>query len=121
MEIGNGVVVDVGAVVEARRVGEGSVVEIGARIGRGAVVGKVCCYFISPQLMSGFVDRRQHCKIGPLCEVAAGEVVPDYTVIYGHGMRRVDTSGVGDLKMKMIAKQVEVLRKLIPSNLAKFQ
>ncbi|KAG4443824.1 hypothetical protein IFR05_000724 [Cadophora sp. M221] len=100
--IENGVVVEVGATVEARRIGEGSVIEVNARIGKGAVVGK-------------------HCKIGPLCEVAEGEVLPDFTVLYGNGMRRLDTSGVEDLKLKMVAKQVEVLRKLIPSNLAKFQ
>ncbi len=66
-------------------------------------------------------ERWQHCKIGPLCEVAEGEVLPDFTVIYGNGSRRIDKSGAEDLKMKMIARQVEVLRKLIPSNLAKFQ
>ncbi|KAE8451595.1 hypothetical protein EG329_003668 [Mollisiaceae sp. DMI_Dod_QoI] len=100
--IENGVVVEVGATVEAKRVGEGSVIEVNAKIGRGAVLGK-------------------HCKIGPLCEVAEGEVLPDFTVIFGNGMRRTDSSGVEDLKMKMVARQVEVLRKLIPSNIAKFQ
>lgn len=64
---------------------------------------------------------KKHCKIGPLCEIAPGEIVPDFTVVYGHGSRRVDNSGIEDLKMKMVARQVEVLRKLIPSNLAKFQ
>lgn len=63
----------------------------------------------------------QHCKIGPLCEVAEGEVLPDFTVIYGNGLRRLDKSGVEDMKLKMVDRQVEVLRKLIPSNLAKFQ
>ncbi|CZS98919.1 hypothetical protein WAI453_008473 [Rhynchosporium graminicola] len=100
--IENGVVVEVGATVEARRIGEGSVVEVNARIGKGAVLGK-------------------HCKIGPLCEVGEGEVLPDFTVIYGNGMRKLDTSGAEDLKLKMGVKQVEVLRRLIPSNLAKFQ
>ncbi|KAL2075794.1 hypothetical protein VTL71DRAFT_737 [Oculimacula yallundae] len=100
--IENGVVVEVGATVEARRIGEGSVIEVNAKIGKGAIVGK-------------------HCKVGPLCEVAEGEVLPDFTILYGNGMRRLDTSGVEDFKLKMVAKQVEVLRKLIPSNLAKFQ
>jgi dynactin-6 len=63
----------------------------------------------------------QHCKIGPLCEVAEDEVIPDYTVIYGDGLRRIDKSGVEDLKLKMVVRQAEVLRKLIPSNLAKYQ
>jgi len=56
-----------------------------------------------------------------MCEVRAGEIVPDYTVVYGYGERRIDKSGVEDLKLKMIARQVDVLRKLIPSNPAKFQ
>lgn len=116
--IENGVVVEVGAVVEARRVGEGTVIEVNAKIGKGAVVGKV--WLTLPYWNAGS-DRFQHCKIGPMCEVAEGEVLPDYTVLYGNGMRRLDTSGVEDLKLKVVAKQVEVLRKLIPSNLAKFQ
>ncbi|PBP25343.1 transferase hexapeptide domain protein [Diplocarpon rosae] len=98
----NAVVVEVGATVEARRVGEGTVVENNARIGKGAVLGK-------------------HCKVGPMCEVAEYECLPDYTVLYGNGLRRLDSSGVENLKLKNIAKQVEVLRRLIPSNLAKFQ
>lgn len=39
--IENGVVIEVGAVVEAKRVGEGCVIEVNARIGKGAVLGKV--------------------------------------------------------------------------------
>ncbi|TVY19478.1 Dynactin subunit 6 [Lachnellula arida] len=96
------VVVETGAVVEARFVGTGTTIEVGARIGKGAVVGK-------------------HCKIGPLSEIGEGEEVPDFTVIFGDGMRRIDRSGVENQKLKTIARQVEVLRKLIPSNLAKFQ
>jgi len=53
--------------------------------------------------------------------VRDGETLPDLTVVYGNGMRRVDNSGVEDLKLKMVGLQTEVLRKLIPSNLAKFQ
>ncbi len=39
--IENGVVVEVGAVVEAKTVGEGTVIEVQAKIGKGAVLGKV--------------------------------------------------------------------------------
>jgi len=56
-----------------------------------------------------------------MCEVADREVVPDFTVIYGNGLRRIDASGVEALKLKMVGRQVDVLRKLIPTNLAKFQ
>jgi dynactin-6 len=43
--IENGVVVEVGAVVEAKTVGEGSVIEVNAKIGKGAILGKVCVKF----------------------------------------------------------------------------
>lgn len=39
--LGRGVIVEQGAAVEAVVVGEGSVVEVRARVGRGCVVGKV--------------------------------------------------------------------------------
>lgn len=40
--IDNGVVVEVGAVVEGKRIGEGSVIEVNAKVGKGVVLGKVC-------------------------------------------------------------------------------
>jgi dynactin-6 len=49
------------------------------------------------------------------------EVLPDHTIIYGTGMRRTDGSGVDELKVKMVQQQVKVLKKLIPSNLVKWQ
>jgi len=95
-------VIEVGATIEARVIGEGSLIEVNAVIGRGSTVGK-------------------HCKIGPLCTVAENETIPDYTVVFCDGTRRVDRSGVEELKAKMVAKQVDVLRRLIPTNLSKFQ
>jgi dynactin-6 len=56
-----------------------------------------------------------------MCHVADGEIIPNFTVIYGNGLRRIDASGIEDLKLKMVGRQIDVLRKLIPSNLAKFQ
>jgi dynactin-6 len=51
------VVVEVGAVVEARSVGEGSVIEINAKVGNGAVIGKVWVYaFSSPFFL--FLSQR---------------------------------------------------------------
>jgi dynactin-6 len=41
--LGNNVVVETGAVVEAYELGEGCVVEVGAVVGRGCIIGKVCC------------------------------------------------------------------------------
>lgn len=53
--------------------------------------------------------------------MAEGEELSDYTVVYGNGMRRIDKSGVEDLKLKMISQHAGVMKKLISSNLAKFQ
>ncbi|EPE27762.1 Trimeric LpxA-like enzyme [Glarea lozoyensis ATCC 20868] len=100
--IEDGVIVEVGATVESKVIGEGCVIEVNAKVGRGSLLGT-------------------HCKIGPLCEVAEDEVLPDYTVLFANGMRRIDNSGVEDLKLKMVARQIDVLRRLIPSNLTKFQ
>lgn len=44
MAIEDHVVVETNAVVEARTLGAGTTVEVGARIGKRAVVGKVCFY-----------------------------------------------------------------------------
>lgn len=65
--------------------------------------------------------RAQHCILTPQSVIPPGEVVPDFTVIYSNGTRRMDKRGVIDLKNKAQARQIEVLRKLIPSNPAKFQ
>jgi dynactin-6 len=118
--IENGVVIEVGATVEAKVVGEGSIVEVNAKIGRGSVIGRVR-WVLWLDFLNISTDLFQHCKIGPLCEVAEDEVLADFTVIFGDGMRRIDGSGVEDLKLKMVGRQREVLRKLIPSNLAKFR
>ncbi|KAK3900895.1 trimeric LpxA-like protein [Staphylotrichum tortipilum] len=101
--VGDYVVVEVGAVIEAGEtvVGEGTVVGVGARVGAGAVVGK-------------------HCTLTPHSEIAAGEVVPDFTVVYSNGLRRTDKRGVAELKNKGLARQIDVLRRMIPSNPAKF-
>lgn len=38
----NGVIIETGAIVEAKLVGQASIIEINAKIGRGAIIGKVC-------------------------------------------------------------------------------
>ncbi|CAD6506143.1 BgTH12-07073 [Blumeria graminis f. sp. triticale] len=101
INIENGVIIETGAVVEASIIGEGCILEVNSKIGKGAILGKFC-------------------KIGPSCEVIDKEIIPDFTVIYGTGQRRIDTSGIESLKLKMVAKQIDVLRKLIPSSVAHF-
>lgn len=66
-------------------------------------------------------DSTQFCKIGALCRVAENEIIPDYTVLFGENRRRTDTSDIDDLKLKLVSRQAEVLRKLVSGNLAKWQ
>ncbi|TGJ88426.1 hypothetical protein E0Z10_g347 [Xylaria hypoxylon] len=96
--------VEVGVVIESGGtvIGEGCHVGVGSRIGKGAQLGK-------------------HCVLTPKSVIRPGEVVPDFTVVYSNGTRRLDKRGMIDLKNKAQARQIEVLRKLIPSNPAKFQ
>ena len=38
----DGVIVEVGAVIEGKRINDGCHIEVNAKIGKGAVLGKVC-------------------------------------------------------------------------------
>ncbi|KAK3692327.1 trimeric LpxA-like protein [Podospora appendiculata] len=102
--LGDYVTVEVGASIETGDtvVGEGTNIGVGSKIGGGAVVGK-------------------HCTLTPYTVVAAGDVIPDYTVIYSNGLRRQDRRGVAELRNKGQARQIEVLKRMIPSSPAKFQ
>ncbi|KAI0015058.1 trimeric LpxA-like protein [Xylariomycetidae sp. FL0641] len=101
--IGDYAAVEVGATIESggTMIGEGSVVGVNCRVGRGASLGK-------------------HCTLTPLSTVRPGEKVPDFTVVYANGTRRHDKRDVADLKNKAQSRQIEVLRRLIPSNPGKF-
>ncbi|KAI1380426.1 trimeric LpxA-like protein [Hypoxylon crocopeplum] len=98
------VTVEVGAVLESGGtiIGEGCQIGVGCKVGKGAKLGK-------------------HCTLTPQSVIQPGETVPDFTVVYSNGIRRSDKRGVTDLKNKVQARQIEVLRRLIPSNPAKFQ
>ncbi|KAI2633420.1 trimeric LpxA-like protein [Xylaria nigripes] len=102
--IGDYATVEVGAVIESGStiVGEGAHVGVGSQIGKGAKLGK-------------------HCVITPRSVIRPGEVVPDFTVVYSNGTRRLDKRGAAELKHKAQARQIEVLRRLIPSHPARFQ
>ncbi|KAK4232451.1 trimeric LpxA-like protein [Podospora fimiseda] len=97
------VTVEVGASIEAgdTYIGEGTTVGVGSKVGAGAVVGK-------------------HCTLTPHTHIRAGSSVPDFTVVYSNGMRRTDKRGVAELKNKGVARQIDVLRRMIPSNPSKF-
>ncbi len=78
LTLGPGVVIESGATVEAASIGAYSVIEVGAKIGKGAVIG-------------------EHCKVCALVEVGEGEVIGDGTVVYGNGWgeRRVERERAG--------------------------
>lgn len=62
----------------------------------------------------------QNCKVGALCRIGADEIIPDNTVIYGEGLRRLDVNR-SELTAKAAARQVDVLKKLVSGNAAKWQ
>lgn len=99
--------VESSALVEAVEVGEGSTVDVDAKLGAGARVGK-------------------HCTISASSVVAAGVDIPDYTVLYGDNQRRrnttmLDAPIVGEIQAKGLEKQLKILQRLVPSNIAKWQ
>jgi dynactin-6 len=63
----------------------------------------------------------QYCTLTPLTIVKAGEVIPDNTVVYSNGMRRVDGRDNQEMRDKLQVRTIDALRKLIPSYPAKFQ
>lgn len=105
--------VESGALVAAASVGEDCVIGAGARVGARAVLGRGC-------------------KVGPRCEVAEGEVLAEGTVVWGRkpGERRVggalggrggeEAARIEELRRAAHEKQVEGLKRLIKSDLAKF-
>lgn len=97
-------VVEVGSVIEAgdTEVGEGTTVQVGSKIGSGAKIGK-------------------HCTISHKSIISAGQVLPDYTVLYSNGLQRRDRRDVVDIRKAGLVKQISVLKKMIPNNPEKFK
>lgn len=69
VDLGRYVVVECGAVVEAASIGEGTLIEADAKIGKGAVVGKVCAN-LTPDLQ-GLRNTYPSSKNEPLEDCAA--------------------------------------------------
>lgn len=68
----------------------------------------------------------QHCKLTPHASVPARALLPDFTVVFGHGRSRTDdtlrsNAVVQELKASAHEKRLGALRKLVVSNLAKWQ
>ena len=68
MDIGDHVIIEPGCVVEGC-IGDGTVLEAGAKVGRGAVVGKWC-------------------RVAPLGVVGEGECVGDGEIVLGGALGR---------------------------------
>lgn len=123
VELEEGVSVETGAVVQAERVGTGSVVDVNSNLGPGVVVGKVMrssFHVLIPLLTFDW----QFCKISA-CSSIQSEHLPDFTIVFGDNARRVDTtaktrSDIRDLKLKGQLMHIETLKRLIPSNTMKW-
>ena len=50
-----------------------------------------------------------------------GETLPDGTVLFGNGQRRIDHAGILAREVEQRGKHIDVLRTLIPNNLAKWR
>ncbi|KAH7312191.1 trimeric LpxA-like protein [Stachybotrys elegans] len=102
--LGDYVMVEVGSIIEAgdTEIGEGTIIQVGSRVGSGAKIGK-------------------HCTVSHMSVIAPGEILPDFTVVFSNGTRRTDRRGISDMRKHMIVKQISVLRKMIPSNPDKFK
>lgn len=70
--------------------------------------------------------REQHCKIAPRTILEPQMRIPDFTVVYGaNNARRVDTTvrdrvEIMAARVKGQQRQMDALRKLVPSNTAKW-
>ena len=91
-----GVVVESGATVEAASIGVYTVIEAGAKVGRGAVIG-------------------EHCKVCAGVQLGEGAVVGNGMVVYGSGwgewrseQGRQDLEG---MRRAAVSEQYEVLRR----------
>ncbi|TLD29132.1 hypothetical protein PspLS_03657, partial [Pyricularia sp. CBS 133598] len=102
--LGDYVTVEAAANIECggTMIGEGTIVGVGCKIGPGAFIGK-------------------YCTLTPRSVIAPKERIPDGTVVYSNGMRRPDKRGIIDLRKEAQVRQIEALRRLIPSTPAKFQ
>jgi dynactin-6 len=121
--LGRNVVVDSGAVVEAAEVGDGSVVEVGAVLGRGSIIGKVCVLWLLSLVVGANIS--QYCTITASSVIPPYTRLPDYTVVFGGSQQRVDRTlqlrpEILDAKMAVHAKQLDMFKKLIPNNIAKW-
>ena len=56
------------------------------------------------------IGRKQHCSINAMCTILPGEVIPDFTVVWGDGQRRTERKGLEEFRMKGTESHREILR-----------
>jgi dynactin-6 len=106
VELGRHVSVESGAEVLAKHVGEVTEVGVHTKVGAGATVGKFC-------------------RLTPTERVGDGEVLEEFTVVFGEGRRRRDgtveeSEEVRRQRVRVHERHVEVLKKLIPDGKGKW-
>ncbi|WPH02227.1 Hypothetical protein R9X50_00508300 [Acrodontium crateriforme] len=104
--IGDYVHIDAGTRIEASRIGDGSSIEVNSVIGKGAVVGK-------------------DCKVTALNVVNEGEELPDFTVVFCDGQRRIDQTMKDHAEIRTAKRlgqerTVALLQRLIPNVASKW-
>lgn len=82
-------------------------------------------YAHSPVSLCLATDLWQHCTISAACNIPPYTRLPDYTVIFGGSQQRIDKSlqmrpEILDARMTIHTKQLDMFRKLIPNNIAKW-
>jgi dynactin 6 len=53
--------------------------------------------------------------------LAEGDVLEDFEIVFGNGQRRREKPGLEEFRKSTHDKELKVLRRLIPSNLTKWQ
>ena len=119
--MGDYVVIEVGSQIESggTEIGEGSIIQSGSQIGSGAKIGKVCMTMVDD--VDVILTGRQNCTITPRSTVGPGEILPDQTVVYSNGQRRIDRRRILETRKMALLKQINVVRKMIRSDPDKFR
>ncbi|KAF4965919.1 hypothetical protein FSARC_6333 [Fusarium sarcochroum] len=119
--LGDYVTIEAGSIVEAggTEIGEGTVVHAGSIIGSGSRIGKVVINL--SKLHEQELTLLKNCTITQMSNISPGSVLPDNTVVFSNGTRRIDRRDLSDQRKLALVKQLAILRKMIPSNADKFK
>ncbi|GAM87878.1 hypothetical protein ANO11243_059060 [Dothideomycetidae sp. 11243] len=96
----------------------GAIVESSA-VGKASTIGPFAA-------LSSASQTGQFCKISAFSKLASNEALPNFTVVMDDGLHRIDQttltrSDIQQLKLKGQKMHLDTLRRLIPTNIAKWQ